>query len=467
MPEAIDAAPLACIGRRTPHSTEAEASLLGAVLVKNSTMDRVSGILREEHFALLEHRAVWRAMVAVIGSGHIADPITLRDHLADTYGDPTRQLMALADCAVTPMRATDYALLIRDTAVRRQIIERAERLISCAYDPGDAPTDAIIDAALIDMADMLHDNGMGAAALTAAEIAASEEQDRPLLLGDWLREGHACLIYGGKSVGKTWLASSIACAIAGNDAPYLLGWKSHQPGAAVLYVDGEMGRSDIRRVLRRLGTAPHALTYLTPESGAVEPVDIATRAGQQAIERHITDATRLVVLDNLLTLSSTPSGSKSYLDEIAHWKNIQRWIVKLRTLGKTVLMLHHASKGGSQLGTVARTTIFNSVLRLSQPSADEATPGRTDITIEFEALRGAVRPAPIRAALIDTPDGLQWAWAEASEQRERDIAEMTRIGMTPAQISAELGCSARTVRRAMDAAGISRPAWGGARRGQR
>jgi putative DNA primase/helicase len=456
---------LAAATRRLPHSVEAERAVLGAILVNNRAYDRTSGILRADHFALSEHGAVWDAIGKAIAADRTADPLTLREYLLGVYEEPVAQLIGIADHAVTPMVAGDYALLIRDMAVRRQIIAQAEEIIASAYEPGDRTADEIVEGAIATLSTTLSEAGMGATVVSAAELAAEPDaQDRPLLLGDWLREGYAALVYGGKSVGKTWFATSVACTLAG-DAPVCLGWRNRQPGSHVLYVDGEMGRNDIQRVLRKLGTAPAELTFLTPDSGAVEPIDIALRAGQLAVERHISEKTKLVVLDNLLTLSSVPSGGRSYLDEIAHWKHIQRWIVRLRTRGVAVILIHHAGKSGSQLGTVARTTIFNAVIKLAS-AADNDAQGKTDITVEFEALRGAKKPQNIHASLVDTADGLQWTWRSASGQIAEDIVEMTRIGMTVAQIAAELGCAISTVHRAMHAAGVSqKKSWGGRRRG--
>ncbi|MFO1146650.1 MAG: DnaB-like helicase N-terminal domain-containing protein [Rhodospirillales bacterium] len=90
-------------------------ALLGAILVDNRSFERVSRILRPEHFVLSEHARVFDACGRLrCERGQIADPVTLKgwfdqDEALTQVGGPG-YLIKLADCAVTPiMPATTAA----------------------------------------------------------------------------------------------------------------------------------------------------------------------------------------------------------------------------------------------------------------------------------------------------------------------------------------------------------------------
>ena len=66
---------------------------------------------------------------------------------------------------------------------------------------------------------------------------------RKMLLAPWLPERSLTMIYASPGIGKTWLAMSIAGAVAGGGE--LFGWKADQP-AHVVYIDGEMPTSELK-----------------------------------------------------------------------------------------------------------------------------------------------------------------------------------------------------------------------------
>src|ERR1043166_1616240 len=67
--------------RIAPHSIESEQALLGAILINNEALDRVSDFLEPEHFFEPINGQLYDIARALIRVGKIADPITLRTHL--------------------------------------------------------------------------------------------------------------------------------------------------------------------------------------------------------------------------------------------------------------------------------------------------------------------------------------------------------------------------------------------------
>ncbi len=109
-----------------PHNIEAEQQLLGAILTNNDVFDRVSGVVRAEHFHDPVHRRIFELAAARIQKNALASPVTLKPFLADDEG--LRQLggpaylARLAGGAVASFAARDYAQMIHDLAVRRELI---------------------------------------------------------------------------------------------------------------------------------------------------------------------------------------------------------------------------------------------------------------------------------------------------------------------------------------------------------
>ena len=124
--------------RSPPHNYEAEQALLGAILENNLAYEKVSEFLRPEHFADPVHGRIFEAIGKLTRRGQIADPVTLKNFfesdgtLADVGG--IQYLAQLAGSVVTIVNATDYARLIHDLYLRRQLIGLGEDVVCAAYE---------------------------------------------------------------------------------------------------------------------------------------------------------------------------------------------------------------------------------------------------------------------------------------------------------------------------------------------
>ena len=70
-------------GTTQPHNIEAEQQILGALLLDNSTYNRISDVLKEEHFFDPVHARVYDACARRIRGSHMVDPIILKGEFAD------------------------------------------------------------------------------------------------------------------------------------------------------------------------------------------------------------------------------------------------------------------------------------------------------------------------------------------------------------------------------------------------
>ena len=70
--------------RKAPYNLEAEQELLGAILVNNESLDRVSGFLAPADFYDPLHARIFETLVALIYAGRTATPVTVKSFFENT-----------------------------------------------------------------------------------------------------------------------------------------------------------------------------------------------------------------------------------------------------------------------------------------------------------------------------------------------------------------------------------------------
>ncbi len=109
-----------------PHSVEAEQQLLGAILTNNDVYDRVASIIGPHHFFDPVHARIYEIASARIAKNALASPVTLKAFMEDDEGlkelGGPAYLARLAGAAISAFAVRDYAQMIYDLAIRRQLI---------------------------------------------------------------------------------------------------------------------------------------------------------------------------------------------------------------------------------------------------------------------------------------------------------------------------------------------------------
>ena len=110
-----------------PHNIEAEQQLLGAILTNNDIYDRIASLCRAEHFFDPVHQRIFDIAAARIQKNALASPVTLKAFLEDDAGlkelGGPAYLVRLAGAAISAFAARDFAQMIYDLAVRRELIQ--------------------------------------------------------------------------------------------------------------------------------------------------------------------------------------------------------------------------------------------------------------------------------------------------------------------------------------------------------
>ncbi len=132
------------------HDTKAEEAVLGAVIINPETYAEVATIIKAEDFFITRHRWIWEAIVSLSESHRPVDPLTIaeelkrRGRLEEVGGEA--YLARLTAAVPSSLHASHYAELVEEAAVRRRLLEAAERIARLAH-ARHLHVDALLDEA--------------------------------------------------------------------------------------------------------------------------------------------------------------------------------------------------------------------------------------------------------------------------------------------------------------------------------
>ena len=128
--------------RVPPHNLEAEASLLGALLLSKDAMGAVAEMgLHAADFYKPAHQHLYEAVRVLVSTGQPVDVVTVSEELrrSGLLDDIGGSAFLLDLQAVTPAisNATRYAHIVQDTALLRRLITVAGEIAELGYDEPD------------------------------------------------------------------------------------------------------------------------------------------------------------------------------------------------------------------------------------------------------------------------------------------------------------------------------------------
>lgn len=163
--------------RVPPHSTEAEYSVLGGLIVDNRAWDKVGDLLRESDFYCFEHKVIFGAISRLINSGRPADVVTVLEALDDKQREAIgglAYLNAVAQSVPSASNVRRYAEIVRSRSVQRQVAALALDLQGAVMGRLEGPEImTAVDSAVTELLKVMQ----------GASVA-----DEPVLLGDVMLE---------------------------------------------------------------------------------------------------------------------------------------------------------------------------------------------------------------------------------------------------------------------------------------
>jgi replicative DNA helicase len=255
--------------RQLPYDVDIEQALLGAILIDNYALERVSTLLKPDHFYDPLHQRLFDAIERMWAKGHAVTPLTLKATMEQDAGlaevGGQAYLLSLARAAPAIPNVKDYARILADLAMRRELIRIGEDIVNTAYEaPIDfAPASQIDEAekALYRVAEKSRFGegpvGFDVALSQAVQLAEqalargghisgvpSGFTDLDSLLGG-LHASDLVIVAGRPGMGKTALATNMAFHAARLWAKDRADQAESKRGAPVLLFSLEMAASQL------------------------------------------------------------------------------------------------------------------------------------------------------------------------------------------------------------------------------
>jgi replicative DNA helicase len=219
------------IALQTPHSIDAEQAVIGALLIDNLAWDKVCDKVSGKDFYLLEHRILFATIADLLNANRPVDALILREALKDD-GDlkdigGEGYIYQIMRNTPTSANVQHYAKMVRDKAVKRNMISAASEIIEYSTSDTGKTSREIVDDAICVMAE-IGDNGWQHEIKEAKSVIGKVLADVDSRVGrggviglstgfadidkmtHGLRGGDLIILAGRPSTGKTLLAINIA-----------------------------------------------------------------------------------------------------------------------------------------------------------------------------------------------------------------------------------------------------------------
>ena len=266
---------------RQPSNLEAEQALLGSVLVNNDIIDEISSMIKPSIFYDPAHVKIYEVIENLNNKGMIANPITLKNFfekdnmLSDVGG--TEYLVKLTRFSSSMKQALDYAKIVHEMFLRRELVMISDKLSSDTLNANDKEENAEViientEKSLFELAErgsfsqsFLKFNQALDQTIEMATIAMQNDQgivgvptglkDLDEKLGG-LHKSDLIILAGRPSMGKTALATNIAYNASqhilkrqekSSVAFFSLEMSSEQLSTRILSEQAKIRSDDIRR----------------------------------------------------------------------------------------------------------------------------------------------------------------------------------------------------------------------------
>ena len=137
--------------RRSPHSVEAEQSILGGLLLDNTAWEKIADMVSADDFYRHEHRLIFQHVARLVDANRPADAVTVFESLknagkADEVGG-LAYLNALSQNTPSAANIRRYAEIVRDRSVLRRLVSVGDEIATTALNPQGKDTKQILDEA--------------------------------------------------------------------------------------------------------------------------------------------------------------------------------------------------------------------------------------------------------------------------------------------------------------------------------
>lgn len=379
-----------------PQNLEAEQATLGAMLMERDAVLRVVGYLSPEDFYSPQHEILFDAVMNLLKQEIPVDVVTLqaelgKDRLAQVGG--LTYLLDLQASAPTAASVMRYARIVRTASLHRLQLVAIE---SYLLRPDTERLSALAESLeAVDLQDFQ---------ITGIDPLINLDINVEWLIDQLIPMGALTMIAGDPAIGKSWLALSLAYAVANRHDKWL-GEFSLRKHGAVLYVDEEAGEAGMRDRLIMLDQA-HGVEIADgwdmdqSDTEAGRPLgfaffqDVQLGRAVGRLEGLIRDrGVKVVIFDSLLSMCPVGLDPNNNKDVIRMLRPVSR--LASRT-GIAAIVIHHMKKGQAFGDNSPRARVMGGVMMVGGPAAALAM-------VEAEGGEKAVIPVKARLARIWVP----------------------------------------------------------------
>ncbi len=333
-----------------PHSIEAEQSVLGGLMLDNSSWDKVGDEVSEVDFYRRDHRLIFSAIKSLAEESSPFDVVTLAEWL-DKQGElenvgGINYMGTLVTNTPSAANIKSYAKIVRERSVLRQLIQVSNDIADSAYQPEGRKISELLDNAekkVFDIADQGARGNKGFAGMKELLTKAVERidylftQDNAITgistgFDDFdektsgLQKSDLIIIAGRPSMGKTTFAMNLAeNAAIKSQAPVAV-FSMEMPGEQLAMrmmsslgrIDqhkvrtGKLDDDDWPRLTSAVGILSEAPIYIDDTPG-LTPTELRARARRLAREHGL----GLIVIDYLQLMQGSSGGKENRTAEIS------------------------------------------------------------------------------------------------------------------------------------------------------
>ena len=267
--------------KQMPCNIEAEQALIGSILVSNDIYDEITPIINAQKFFDPIHAKIYETIEKLISRGLLANPITLKNYFDNDEGlkelGGQEYLIKITKFSASTKQAIDYANIVQEMHVRRELIKISQSVLSEASNNNEITSSGEemiqnAEKSLFDLAERGHFNQsflkFENALKQTIEMAKNAYQNEEGIVGvptgltdldsrlGGMHKQDLIIIAGRPSMGKTALATNIAFHAAKNIekkglkstvAFFSLEMSSEQLSTRILSEQSRIRSNDIRR----------------------------------------------------------------------------------------------------------------------------------------------------------------------------------------------------------------------------
>ena len=316
-------------GRMPPYDEQAEASVLGAMLLDKSAITTAVEIIHAEDFYYDSHKAIFEGILRLYNKNEPADMITLSDFLKkngqlEAVGGYT-YLGRLTSGAGAVSNTEAYANIIKEKSTLRALIRAGSEIVEDSYRDDDE-VGAIIEKAEKSIFDITQDNqrnglmDMGEVMVTTFDVMQKRSENKGGLTGlttgfidldrktSGMQKADLVLLAARPSMGKTALMVNIAtnAALKANAtvAMFSLEMSRNQLSQRILsslshvdlmrIISGDLTTEEWSKVIETMTYMNEMAIYIDDTAG-ITPLEVKAKCRRLKAEKGLD----LVVIDYL------------------------------------------------------------------------------------------------------------------------------------------------------------------------